>query len=341
MSGEELAEIENAAIAAAIARQESLGLEVVTDGEFRRSSFAGDFLSGLEGTTDVWATPGVVPQGDDAAPIRPIRIQKVTGKLGFSDHPMLSHFRFLIEHANVTAKMTIPAPAMLISSSRDWRGIVDATVYPSLNEMLADLAVTYRDAVTAFYDAGCRYLQFDDVNLAYFCDPSWRAKLLARGDDPDRMLDAWAEVTNAAVANRPADMFIATHVCRGNFRSNWFAQGGYEPIAETLFNKFDYDGYLLEYDTDRAGGFEPLRFVPRGEKIVVLGLTTTKSGALESRESIIKRIDAATRFVDLEQLALSPQCGFASTEEGNTVSESQQWEKLGEVVEIARAVWRD
>ena len=341
ISEQKLKTIEDDAIRNVIKKQEAVGLKVVTDGEIRRSSFSGDFLSGLDGTTDEWAQPGVVPKGDGAAPIKPIRIQRVTGKLGFSQHPMLAHFEFLKRNTSVTAKMTIPAPAMLISSSRDWRGIVDQSVYPTLDEMFADLASAYRDAVAAFYAAGCRYLQFDDVNLAYLCDPVWREKLKDRGDDPDYLLGAWAEVTNAAIANRPDDMFIATHVCRGNFRSNWFAQGGYEPIAEKLFTEFGYDGYLLEYDSDRAGGFEPLRFVPQGEKLIVLGLTTTKVGALEDRATIRSRIEAASHFVALDQLALSPQCGFASTEEGNVISESEQWDKLAEVVAIAREVWPD
>lgn len=341
MSPQELTEIEDDAIRSAIAKQEAAGLQVVTDGEIRRTSFMGDFLSGLDGTTDVWTTPAIVPQGEGAAPMKPLRMQKVTGRLGFSDHPMLSHFDFVNRHTNVTAKMTIPAPAMLVSASRDWRSIVDQSVYSTLDALLADLATTYRDAVAAFYAAGCRYLQFDDVNLAYYCDASWREKLKARGDDPDVLLDAWAEVTNAALAERPDDMFVATHVCRGNFRSTWFAQGGYDPIADKLFNSFDYDGYLLEYDSDRAGSFEPLRFVPRGHKIVVLGLTTTKSGTIEDRSAVISRIEEAARFVDLDQLALSPQCGFASTEEGNEITESEQWAKLAEVVEIAQIVWPD
>jgi 5-methyltetrahydropteroyltriglutamate--homocysteine methyltransferase len=339
MSADELADIEDDAIRSAIAKQEAAGLEVVTDGELRRSSFTGEFFSGLEGTTDVWTTPAIVPQGTGAAPIKQIRMQQVTGPLAFPEHPMLAEFRFTQQHTNAAAKMSIPAPAMLISSSRDWRGMVDRDVYPTLEALFADLVVTYRDAIAAFYKAGCRYLQFDDVNLAYFCDESWREKLKARGDDPDYLLNAWAEVSNAVLAGKPDDMFIATHICRGNFRSNWFAQGGYEPIADKLFNEFGYDGYLLEYDTERAGGFEPLRLVPRGDKVIVLGLTTTKSGALEARDAVIGRIEEASRFVDIDQLAVSPQCGFASTEEGNEISEAEQWDKLAEVVAIAREVW--
>lgn len=336
----ELRAVEDAAIEALVAKQESIGIGAVTDGEIRRESWLGDFLSGLDGTETVLAVPGVVPQGTDA-PTKRIRIQTITGKLGFSEHVMLEHFGFLKKLAHVTAKMTIPAPAMLISASRDWREIIAQDVYPEIEGFYEDVGATYRAAVHAFYEAGCRYLQFDDVNLAYLCDPSWREKLQARGDDPDRMLESWVAVVNEAIADRPEDMFITTHVCRGNFRSSWFAEGGYEPIADMLLNRFDYDGYFLEYDTDRAGGFEPLRFLPKGDKAVVLGLITTKSGALENRDAIKKRIEAASKFVDIDQLCLSPQCGFASTEEGNLLAEEEQWNKLTEVVEIANEVWPD
>jgi 5-methyltetrahydropteroyltriglutamate--homocysteine methyltransferase len=241
----------------------------------------------------------------------------------------------------VTAKMTIPSPMMLLSASRNWRQVVERSAYADIHELHSDLGVAYRGAIRAFYDAGCRYLQLDDVNLAYFCDASMREKLQARGDDPDTLLEQCIGVLSAALRDRPADMTITTHICRGNFRSTWFAQGGYEAIAEAIFNRLDYDGYFLEYDTERAGGFEPLRHVPKGRKRIVLGLVTTKAGALEAKDVLKRRVEAASRYVDVSQLCLSPQCGFASTEHGNLLSEEEQWRKLASIVELAREIWPD
>ncbi len=336
----ELAAIEDRAIANAIARQESAGLHSITDGEFRRATWLGDFLYALDGIDIV--TSIIRPAGAPAdSPGKEIKIPRVVGKLGFSTHPMLEHFEFLRQHTRETPKMTIPAPAMLVSALRNWRDTVSADVYPDVEDFYTDLATTYRDAVRAFYAAGCRYLQFDDVNLAYLCHAGTREKLRARGDDPDAMLKTWVRVVNAAIADRPDDMVITTHVCRGNFMSTWLVDGDYEPVADLLFNQFDYDGYFLEYDTDRAGGFEPLRLFPKSGKKLVLGLVTTKSGALEDERTIKSRIDAAAKFIDLDHLCLSPQCGFASTEEGNLLTEDEQWAKLEWVAELARAVWAD
>jgi 5-methyltetrahydropteroyltriglutamate--homocysteine methyltransferase len=205
-------------------------------------------------------------------------------------------------------------------------------------EFYRDLGLSYRKAVRAFADAGCRYLQLDEVNLAYLCDPALRDQVRERGDDPETLPMVYADMINAAIADIPEDMAITMHLCRGNFRSTFVAAGGYEPVAEILFNTINVDGYFMEYDSDRAGGFEPLRFVPKG-KTVVLGLVTSKSGQLESKDDIKRRIEAASKYVDIEQLALSPQCGFASTEEGNALAENQQWAKLAMIVEIAREVW--
>jgi 5-methyltetrahydropteroyltriglutamate--homocysteine methyltransferase len=232
--------------------------------------------------------------------------------------------------------MTIPSPSVL--HFRGGRRAVNPDVYPEMEEFYHDLALAYRGAVQAFADAGCRYLQLDEVNLAYLCDPEQRQILRDRGDDPDRLPGIYAHMINVAIGARPADMTITMHLCRGNFRSSWIAQGGYEPVAELLFNQIGVDGYFMEFDTERAGGFEPLRFVPRN-KLVVLGLVTSKTGALESRSDLQQRIDHAARYVDLEQLCLSPQCGFASTEEGNALSEEQQWAKLARIVEVAEMVW--
>jgi 5-methyltetrahydropteroyltriglutamate--homocysteine methyltransferase len=338
---EVLTEIENRAIDRIIARQESVGLRGVTDGELRRDNWMLDFLSGLGGTKVVEREPSAALQTGAPMPRQPMKVTIVSGKLRFEGHRLLEHFCFLKEHTRATAKMTIPSPTMLVSASRDWREVVERTAYTRVEDLYADLGEAYRRAIHAFYDAGCRYLQLDDVNLAYFCDASMREKLKARGDDPDAMLEQCIGMLQTVLRGRPADMTITTHICRGNFRSAWFAQGGYEPIAATIFNRLDYDGYFLEYDTERAGGFEPLRHLPKGPKKVVLGLVTTKSGALEEKDTIKRRVEAASRYVDLNQLCLSPQCGFASTEHGNLLSEEEQWAKLAEVVELAREIWPD
>jgi len=222
---------------------------------------------------------------------------------------------------------------------RGGRKEISSAVYPQLDEFFADLGRAYRKAVKAFYDAGCRYLQFDDTVWAYLCSQEQLQKARERGEEVDKLPEIYADTINYAIAERPPDMVITTHVCRGNFRSQWISEGGYEPVAERLLGSVNYDGFFLEYDTERAGGFEPLRFLPKGKKIVVLGLVTSKSGTLENRDAVKRRIDEATKFVALDQLALSPQCGFASTEEGNLLAEEEQWAKLSMIVELAREVW--
>jgi len=232
--------------------------------------------------------------------------------------------------------MTIPSPSSL--HFRYGRDAVPEALYPQMDDFYRDLGQSYRNVVRAFADAGCRYLQLDEVNLAYLCDPSLRKVIADRGEDPARLPGAYAGVINAAIADIPSDMTITMHLCRGNFRSNFVASGGYEPVAELLFTTIDVRGYFMEYDTARAGGFEPLRFVPKG-KTVVLGLVTSKTGTLEAKDAIKRRIEEAAKFVDLDQLCLSPQCGFASTEEGNVLAEDEQWAKLRMIVEIAEEVW--
>jgi 5-methyltetrahydropteroyltriglutamate--homocysteine methyltransferase len=241
------------------------------------------------------------------------------------------------DHTRVAAKMTIPAPSVL--HFRGGRKGISKTVYPELDAFFDDLARTYKDAVAAFYKAGCRYLQFDDTVWAYLCSQKELDLAKQRGDDPTRLPEIYARVINEAIKDRPSDMVITTHVCRGNFRSTWISEGGYEPVAETLFGKVNYDGYFLEYDTERAGGFEPLRFVPKGNKQIVLGLVTSKSGTLEKKEDIKARIKEAEKFVALDQLCLSPQCGFASTEEGNVLTEDAQWAKMKMIVDLSKEVW--
>jgi 5-methyltetrahydropteroyltriglutamate--homocysteine methyltransferase len=250
---------------------------------------------------------------------------------------MIAHFEFLKAHTRQTPKLTIPSPSSL--HFRYGRDAVPEAIYPSMADFYRDLGQSYRKAVRAFADAGCRYLQLDEVNLAYLCDPALRQTIVNRGEDPAALPDIYAGMINAAISDIPPDMTITMHLCRGNFRSSFVASGGYEPVAELLFNKINVHGYFMEYDTERAGGFEPLRFLPKG-KTVVLGLVTSKTGTLESREEIERRIEQAAKFVDLDQLCLSPQCGFASTEEGNALAEDEQWAKLRMIVEIADDVWK-
>ena len=264
---------------------------------------------------------------------------RIIGKLGFSSHPMLEHFKFLKAHTQRDAENEHPEPGRrCISASSRTRS--PRRIYADRDAIFDDLAKTYRQAIKGFYDAGCRYLQFDDTAWAYLCSQAELKKARERGLNADRLQQDYARVINQALEGKPADMMITTHVCRGNFRSTWISEGGYEPVAETLLGKLNYDGYFLEYDTERAGGFEPLRFLPKGNKIVVLGLVTSKSGTLEKKDDIKRRIDEATKFAALDQLCLSPQCGFASTEEGNVLAEEEQWAKLRMVVELADEVWK-
>lgn len=249
---------------------------------------------------------------------------------------MIEHFTFLRDRTKAAAKMTIPSPSVL--HFRGGRQAVDPAAYSEMGDFYRDLAQAYRGAVGAFAAAGCRYLQLDEVNLAYLCDEEQRQMLRDRGDDPSELPAIYADMINTAISGRPADMTITMHLCRGNFRSSWIAQGGYEPVAELLFNRIGVDGYFMEFDSERAGGFEPLRFVPKG-KMVVLGLVTSKTGALESVQELERRIHDAAKYVDLDQLCLSPQCGFASTEEGNSLTEDEQWAKLSRIVEVAHKVW--
>ncbi|KIZ38287.1 MULTISPECIES: cobalamin-independent methionine synthase II family protein [Rhodopseudomonas] len=337
ISADDLRKIEDIEIEKIVHKQSALGLKLATDGEFRRSWWHFDFLSHLTGCELYHPDHGIqfagVQTRNDSI--------RVIGKLDFpDDHPMLDHFRFLKKHADVahvTAKMTIPSPSVL--HFRGGRKAISKEVYPDIESFYEDLAKTYRKAVKAFYDAGCRYLQFDDTVWAYLCSEVELQKVRDRGEDADNLQQIYARMINYAIAERPDDMVITTHVCRGNFRSTWISSGGYEPVAQTLLAGTNYDGYFLEYDSDRAGGFEPLRFLPKGNKIVVVGVITSKVGELEKKDHIKARLMEAAKFVPLEQLAVSPQCGFASTEEGNILSEQEQWDKLQLAVEVAREVW--
>jgi len=333
ISAAELKAVEDREIERLVKRQEDIGLQLATDGELRRSWWHFDFYSGLDGVELYEASHGIQFAGV-ATRSQSIRI---IDQIGFSGHPQIDHFRFLKSKARVTAKMCIPAPGTM--HFRQGRQAISQDIYPDLDAFFADLAAAYKKAVRAFYEAGCRYLQFDDTAWAMMCSAFEREQSKKRGDNPDALPARYACMTNAALADKPADLAVTMHSCRGNFRSKWIAEGGYEPVAERMFNDVNADGYFLEWETERAGGLEPLRYVPKGKKIVVLGVVSSKLAALENKDDIKRRIDEATRYVALDQLALSPQCGFASTEEGNVLTEEDQWAKLRLVVEIAREVW--
>jgi 5-methyltetrahydropteroyltriglutamate--homocysteine methyltransferase len=334
ISAAQLKEVEDREIEKIIKKQEEVGLEAITDGEFRRSFWHYDFYGMLDGVDVEMSDHGIQFQGMQTK----MKVLKVTGKIGFAaNHPMIEHFKFVKAHTKKTPKMCIPSPTVM--HFRLEPGSVAASAYPNRDAIFDDLAIAYQKAIKAFYDAGCRYLQFDDTAWAYLCSQEELKKARERGLDVDHLQDTYTKCINKALEAKPADMTITTHVCRGNFRSTFISSGGYEPVAESLLAKCNYDGYFLEYDTDRAGGFEPLRFLPKGNKIVVLGLITSKSGRLEPRDEVKKRIEEATKFVALDQLALSPQCGFASTEEGNVLAEEEQWAKLKMIVDLSKEVW--
>ena len=329
----ELKAVENREIENNIKKQEELGLQLATDGEFRRSWWHFDFFGMLDGVEIYELGHGIQFQGVQTRP----KSIRVNGKIGFSNHPMLEHFKFLKAHTKVTPKMTIPAPPVL--HFRLPKDGIKKNVYPDVDQFFHDLATAYQQAIKAFYQAGCRYLQFDDTVWAYLCSQEELRKARERMSNVDQLQGIYARVINTALEAKPADMTITTHVCRGNFRSTWISEGGYEPVAETLLGKVNYDGYFLEYDTERAGGFEPLRFLPKGNKLLVLGLVTSKSGTLEKKDDVKRRIDEAGKFAPLEQFCLSPQCGFASTEEGNVLAEAEQWAKFRMIVELSKEVW--
>jgi len=338
ITAEELKTIEDREIEAVIRKQEEAGLRSVTDGEFRRAFWNYDFLGQLDGVEAYLGERKIKFQGPQPKPM----MLRVIGKLGgYRAHPMIEHFKFVAAHAKATTnkatpKMTVPSPSSL--HFRYGRDAVPVEIYPDMDDFYRDLGEGYRKALRAFSDAGCRYLQLDEVNFTYLCDPKLRTFVANRGEDPETLPHVYARMINAALSDVAPDVTKAMHLCRGNFQSTFVATGGYEPVAEILFNEINIDAYFMEYDSDRAGGFAPLRFVPKG-KMVVLGLVTSKSGTLESKDELKRRIDQAARYIDLDQLCLSPQCGFASTEEGNILAEDEQWAKLRRIVEVADEVW--
>jgi 5-methyltetrahydropteroyltriglutamate--homocysteine methyltransferase len=334
ISPAELRAVEDAVIARNVGTLEGLGMRSITDGEQRRAWFHLDFLQELEG---VAVTGNIASSSDSAATVHmtPPKLS-VVGPLRHVRDIQVDDFRYLASVTTQTPKVSIPSPTMV--HFRGGRAAIDLDAYPDLDRFFDDLAACYRDEIAALYGAGCRYLQLDDTNLAYLCDPVMRQGAVDRGDDPDELPRAYAQLINAALADRPADLTVGIHLCRGNYRSTWFASGGYEPVAEVLFNDLDVDAYFLEFDDERSGDFSPLRFVP-DDKVVVLGLVTSKRPELEPYDELAGRIEEASGYVPLERLCLSPQCGFASTMEGNVLTEDEQWAKLAHVVDVASRVW--
>ncbi len=327
-----LHELEDKAVREAVTRQQSIGLQAVTDGEFRRDWWHLDFLGQLDGVT---LTDNAGEKFHIAGQSEQPPIASVTGKVACSRPIMADHFAYLKSLAQAVPKMTIPSPSML--HLRGGRAAISRQAYPDLDAFWDDVAAAYRVAIAHLAEAGCRYLQLDDITFAYLCDPKIQANCVANGDDPTALPRRYAQVINDALRGRPEDMTVTIHTCRGNFKSAWVAEGGYDPVVEAMFST-DVDGYFMEFDSARAGGFEPLRKLPAGKK-VVLGLVTTKLGDLESKDDLKRRIDEAARTVPLDQLCLSPQCGFSSTHHGNALSQDDQWRKLERVVEVAREVW--
>ena len=338
LSADELRAIEDEAIRGAVQLQEDAGLKSATDGEFRRATWHMDFIYQLGGISK---SPGNLSvkfhnaEGD--IEFTPAAMH-IDGKVTLEKPIFADDFSFLQDAVSTaTPKLTIPSPSMV--HYRGGRAAIEQSVYPDMDQFWDDLTTAYADQVVALGEAGCTYLQFDDTSLAYLNDPNQRAEMAAKGDDAEHLHEAYIRHINEALSRRPDGMAITTHMCRGNFRSSWVAEGGYDFVAEALFSELAVDGFFMEWDDARSGGFEPLRFLPKG-KVVVLGLVTTKTGELETKDFLKARIEEATQFVDLDQLCLSPQCGFSSTVEGNALSISQQADKLRLIVEVAEEVWK-
>ena len=335
----DLREIEDRCIRDVVRMQEDVGMQGITDGEFRRTLWNADFLRQFDGIKVVeglssdaakqFQSPGSNVQRSPTQFV-------VTGKLGHPRGIETENFKFLAAVTKQTAKQCIPSPSLV--HFRTGRAGVDKAAYPDMKEFFADLARVFREEVAALAAVGCRYLQIDDVNFAYLCDPKMREGAKKIGEDPDKLPALYAGLINECIKDRPADMAVCTHLCRGNFASAWVAEGGYDPVAEVLFNELQVDGYFLEYDTARAGNFAPLRYMPKGKKLI-LGLVTSKSGALEDPDDLKRRIDEAAKLVPLDQLGISPQCGFSSTVLGNKITIDDEVAKLRLVVQVAKDVW--
>lgn len=336
----DLRAVEDECIRELVGRQEAVGLEGITDGEFRRTYFHVDFLEHLDGVTvDYDGQFTAKFRKDDGSEVgfKPPTM-RVDSKIGHAKPIQGADYDFLKSVVTKTPKVCIPAPSML--HFRGGRKAISASVYPDLEQFYADLATAYRDEVADLADRGCRYLQMDDTNLAYLCDPAIRQSTIDRGDDPDTLTHLYCRMVNDAIRDRPKDMTVTIHLCRGNFKSAWVAQGGYEPVADILLNEMNVDGFFLEYDDERSGDFAPLRFLPKGKQ-VVLGIMSSKYPAVESKDELKQRIEEAAAYAPLDQFALSHQCGFSSTAHGNDISEDDQWRKLARCAEVAREVWGD
>jgi 5-methyltetrahydropteroyltriglutamate--homocysteine methyltransferase len=339
MSAAALREVEDRCIRDAVKMQEDVGMQGITDGEFRRTLWHADFLRQIEG---VKVVEGLLPdsarhfQNSDSDVQRSPTQFVVTGKLRHSNGIEVDNFKFLASVTKQTAKQCIPSPSLV--HFRTGRGGVDKTAYPEMADFFADLAVVYREEIAQLAAAGCTYLEIDDVNFAYLCDPKMREGAKKIGEEPDKLPSLYANLINECIKDRPANMSVCTHLCRGNFRSAWVAEGGYDPVAEVLFNELKVDGYFLEFDTPRAGNFAPLRYLPKGKKLI-LGLVSSKTGQLEKADDLKRRIDEASKSVPLDQLGISPQCGFSSTVLGNKLTVDDQIAKLKLVVQVAQEVW--
>lgn len=335
ISAQELREIENRGIAETVKKLESIGMKSITDGEFRRDYFHLDFLKELAGVTvtgGIEANPNAKAAEDGFTPPK----LSVTGKLAHVKDIQVDDFNFLKSVVTQTPKVSIPSPTMV--HFRGGRASIDINSYPDMDEFFHDLSKAYRKEIDHLYQNGLRYLQLDDTNLAYLCDPKMRQAAKDRGEDPNELPRTYAALINSVIDDRPDDLTVGIHLCRGNYRSTWFAEGGYEPVAEILFNQINVDAYFLEYDDERSGDFAPLRFLPK-EKKVVLGIVSSKVRELEKMDDLRKRIDEAAQYMPLENMCLSPQCGFSSTHHGNDMTHDDQWRKLELVVNTAIKVW--
>ncbi len=337
VSADELRAVEDDAIRDVVRKQEAVGLQSATDGEFRRATWHMDFIDSLGGITHADERIKVEFHNEDGTISWEPTAMRVSERVTLKEPIFADHFAFLQSCVTTaTPKLTIPSPSMV--HYRGGRAAIDDTIYPDLEDFWADLTTAYADEVRALGDLGCTYLQFDDTSLAYLNDPAQRDFVTSMGGDPEHLHEDYIRHINEALAGRPPEMAVTAHLCRGNFRSSWVAEGGYDFVAEALFNELAVDGFFMEWDDERSGGFEPLRFVPKG-KVVVLGLVTTKRGELEQKDELKRRIEQASEFVALDQLCLSPQCGFSSTVEGNALSVEQEAAKLRLIVEVAEEVW--
>jgi 5-methyltetrahydropteroyltriglutamate--homocysteine methyltransferase len=337
----ELHDLEDESIKQAVKLQEDVGLKSITDGEFRRESFHVDFITQIKNITSNWDFDQAVKLGEEQTAGQDKQmpfIPYINGKMERPEGGIeVANYNYTSSLTDRTVKITIPSPTM--THFRGGREAIDEATYPTMGEFFADLARLYREELADLYQAGCRYVQFDDTNLAYLCDKNMRENARTLGENPDELPATYAALINESIKDRPDDMAVCIHLCRGNAKSQWFASGGYEPVADKMFNLTDVDGFFLEYDDERSGGFDPLRFVPKGNKQIVLGLVTTKRGELENKDELKMRIEEASKYVSIDQLCLSPQCGFSSNAVGNLITVDDEINKLSLVKEVAEEVW--